>query len=400
MNQKTHNFKCKVLVIEYTYKAIDGLVGRVVSELKNSISEDQVKILTYDSIQNYSNGFNEKQKIINGVDVVDVSLFKTKKFDRIIDAFDPQVVIMLNHSFIMDRVAIKTCRKKGIKTVFIQHGIQSFELSKKTDIIKTVFDKIRRYSTYLQFYILQDLSKLVDYKFYKMLYLMLRTNYSLSPSEKSDEIHCDYAFAWGEAYRQSYIKSNNYNPDNVFIIGYPDYDRFLKEKGKSFDLQARAYGFISQPLLVDGIISEEEHHSLINYLLPFSKDMYLKIHPRDDLNNYDKLIENGAIVVDEVGDFFENSNKIIGHFSSLLYLALMQNKEVIIYDKFNNKLCKDNIILAHANMILTNEISEADDTIDMSTNKIEYYLSVNPNGAVAYSKEMILRILGGDCNEK
>ena len=103
----------------------------------------------------------ETEKDIHGIQAKDISFYKTLRLKKVIKKENPDVIIMLNLSFLIDRAIVSICKKLNIQVYYLAHGklIPTENISGTKKIIqknfkKNIFQKISKknfYSVYNYF---------------------------------------------------------------------------------------------------------------------------------------------------------------------------------------------------------------------------------------------------------
>lgn len=343
--------KYDILIIEYEFEFIKrGYTLKVYKALKRRKKDIKIAVIYFDSMKN--KGRSKYNCNYFGLDCFDIRFFNTISICSILKNLSPRIVIMFNHSFLMDRAFIKACKKCNIPTFFLQHGVQTDKQLKKKISVKSLIDKAKRYSRYVLYYLKVDFSSFFTLNTWEFLLKAPFVNISQVPDSPTDETHCDFAFVWGERYRKLYKKLNGYLDNKIYTIGCPDLDVLSSNmirlggpfKKLIFDNYYNKKNveilYITQPLTTGNAVDMLEYQIFIDKLINICKKhklkLYLALHPKDNYP-YQKYHDGNLFeIVQKSKELIPHVSLVIGHFSSLLGTALICGKPVIILDIFSN----------------------------------------------------------------
>lgn len=259
-------------------------------------------------------------------------------------------------------------KKMGFYTYQIQHGMyqdflkRSFKgyfsnLLKKKYYLKCLLKLIFKGNLYIFLYIInKDLLK--SY----LINNFLKKNKSKLNFVKSDEI-----FVWGELWKDWFMKNHFYDENDKFIVtGNPDYHKFVYNKNQN-DVKVC---YIAQTFFEDGRINKSIILKYINVISDyFKEELYVKLHPRSNKLLFSSVLNNkGAI-----GYEFPKADIYVGHYSSLLALAMNTNALIILI-KINNEQIP-NYFLDNADFVF--ETIEEFRTFKLSNQYIRKEKSIN-----------------------
>ncbi|MBK7312094.1 MAG: hypothetical protein IPI93_15255 [Sphingobacteriaceae bacterium] len=183
-----------------------------------------------------------KHQTIQGIDSFDITYYKTNRIYDVLRKEKPAALIMLNASFITDRTLILSCRKLGIRSIYIMHGalvreeyidenikIQNQSL-KRNRIGKAI--KHLKGTVWNYVYTIWKFDK--AYFFKKHIYDVLLGSF-LNPAKYLNypppafDLHPDLSLVYGELDKAFYEKKNLIQGSTIKIIGNPDLDKHFKE---------------------------------------------------------------------------------------------------------------------------------------------------------------------------
>ncbi|GMN10063.1 hypothetical protein MTsPCn9_15220 [Croceitalea sp. MTPC9] len=244
------------------------------------------------------------------------------------------IVFFTNGYRIADIYWTRKFRKAGAKCYQVQHGMYAEFL--KRDFFG-YFSSIGKKLSYLRFLssIVFKLEiglalYLVNKDFIKSFYInnLIKRNFKKSISPALSH----HVFVWGEYWKQWFIDNHFYNLiDNFTVVGNPDYHVFIKDK--ELEVVDEGTCYIAQTLVEDGRMAKEDFKGIIDRIADlFKEKMIIKLHPRSDKGLYERVVENGG----KLTYGFPVPKIYLGHYSSLLALAIGQNVPVYIL-KINNE---------------------------------------------------------------
>ncbi|MBT8313297.1 MAG: alpha-2,8-polysialyltransferase family protein [Maribacter sp.] len=354
----------KVLIYEVHFSNINRYVVPLAKHLiENEISKEVVVV--YDS-------FVESDKIDLG-SLRNVSHHSVKKeFNKQKNVVNKNVVF-LNYSYrITDLYWTYKFKKRGIYCCQIQHGMYAEFLERS---FLGYFSALSRKLTYLK-YLLSFLLKfdlaIFLYLFNKDFLKSFRINSHIEKRRKKiAPVQSDHVFVWGEYWKEWFIKNHYYLSNDLFtIMGNPDYHTFIKHT--KYEMQRDKVCYIAQTFVEDGRMERNDYKNIIDKFAEALKDrLIIKLHPRSDKSIFEHVLKmNGEITYD-----FPISGFYIGHYSSVLALAINMDSKVFLLE-INNEEIPD-YFRNSANMVfskqddLVNAILGNDDSV--GSKQISYY---------------------------
>ncbi|MBT8306700.1 MAG: alpha-2,8-polysialyltransferase family protein [Maribacter sp.] len=189
--------------------------------------------------------------------------------------------------------------------------------------------------------------------------------------KKIAPVQSDHVFVWGEYWKEWFIKNHYYLSNDLFtIMGNPDYHTFIKHT--KYEMQRDKVCYIAQTFVEDGRMERNDYKNIIDKFAEALKDrLIIKLHPRSDKSIFEHVLKmNGEITYD-----FPISGFYIGHYSSVLALAINMDSKVFLLE-INNEEIPD-YFRNSANMVfskqddLVNAILGNDDSV--GSKQISYY---------------------------
>ncbi len=144
----------------------------------------------------------------------------------------------------------------------------------------------------------------------------------------------DHVFVWGDYWKEWFV-SNHFYPstDRFTNIGNPDYHKFIKGK-----IRTRLSGkvcYIAQTFVEDGRMDQSAYLDLIGEIALGLKDrLIVKLHPRSNRELYKAVLSGGG----ELTLDFPLTDVYIGHYSSLLALAVNEDTRVYLLEVNNEEI--------------------------------------------------------------
>jgi hypothetical protein len=247
---------------------------------------------------------------------------------------------------------INICKQLSIIPLYFQHGLSldftSFDL-KSLSQDKSINRKLVSIKKYLFFYSTFGINLLFIRKrmivlkniLIKSSYLVTRLFWKSAmhklPKYGLKDVHCDYAFVYGNNDKKYLVESMNMSPNRIVVSGYPfiapTKDRFfMKEKNQILYLTPafRATGIL--PISIDD--EREFYLTLYKQVRLAGCKLSIKVHPMDDFD----LIKSYFVGVDNVS-IYKNKNLadltlaasvVISDFSTALFYAIKYYKPIII----------------------------------------------------------------------
>ncbi|MCX4028804.1 hypothetical protein H0A36_16515 [Endozoicomonas sp. SM1973] len=359
-------------------------------------------------IGSFNNPVKEKE-IINNIECYDISFYKTKFIYEALKTINPDVIISLNTTYILDRALILACRALGIKSVFMMHGTRA--VGKNLDIAISdaeltygkLIPKLMRLKKYVKltipnyFYsklknrdsfwgILGCLNVLIDtYRFPGRSFYLPKNPYEL--------IH-DRCLVYSNQYIE-YYKKLGYSRNKITVTGNPKQDPlFQKLMDKSFcidELPLQIKEFIDNNQKYAVYIEESfvESDNLYGWtndlrnkhlneiaikLKKYGYNLVVKLHPSTNIDNINvntNIILAKSVFLDNLVYF---SDFAISHISSAADIAILLEKPLLVPTWGISK----SIIDYYISNEVANPWNNLDDEISLSINidkRREYILN-------------------------
>lgn len=302
--------------------------------------------------------FHPIEELYQGILCRDIRYYKTIFIHEVIKKERPDIVMLLNTTYLLDRAVILSCRKLKIKTVFMMHGIRNMDLTdlKKLKELNKVFSlkykvlKIKKYikiiPNYIYSLITYNYQNIINFRFIKVIihYFIESVRAKILP-KYSDELICDKCLIFGEFYRD-YYRSLGYPDGNIKVVGIPQYDELLnKILNRSFirdklplAIKKKQYAIYLEDSFPESNVSDwdDKYRNFhLNQLSERLKNenllLVIKLHPTSKRENV--ILESNNSIIIKNCDLFNliyYSSLCIGHISTTINIPLILNKPVVI----------------------------------------------------------------------
>lgn len=297
---------------------------------------------------------NYKQKNIDGLTIRDIKFYKTYFLETVIKKEKPDVIIILNLSFLIDRAIINIARKYNIKVVYLAHGkllekgLSEEMKIKKNEKIKKNKSKILRAKNAL--YLLNYLSSVGWSKAPRVLFNILKGIHKdpadfLYFAKFNKELNADKILVYSEE-DKDFLIFKGFPQNKIKVIGNPEICVFMKSNSEDKKLFIKNLGitppflyavYLDDGLLQANFISKEDwyrHLIEINNLLNSRNiSLVIKLHPRTDIQKDIDFFNKQNIIALKDADFKNlliHSEFAISMFSSTIVYALLLYKKVLI----------------------------------------------------------------------
>ena len=260
-----------------------------------------------------------------------------KKLDPIVKKHPPHAFICIGLR-IPDILLICYFNKLNVNTYMVQHGLFIKHLTRIPFVyhIASKFSQFRNYFIYSY-----HISNIIQKPFYNTVkdlfsfFIGGKGRFADLPIAKSTNLISTTVFAFDKLWNEYYFKYG-YKPSQFVYFGNPDYS--LVHEVLKNDLED-AICYICQTLVEDGRYLRKDYIEFIGQLKTNLKGrkVYLKLHPRSDLDLYKKFEDDDFVLTRE----FKNCYTFLGHYSSLLEVSHQLGRNVILWDLENHPIPKN-----------------------------------------------------------
>ena len=298
-----------------------------------------------------------KTQVIDGLQCFDISYYSTKYILKALKAIQPDRVISLNTTYILDRALVMACRSLKIKSIFMMHGERA--IGKDIEIvvkqlnysfIEKLLKSVKYFSTVIPNYVYSGYHNNNYYPISPIPYFVL-SYYFTFPSRSfyyppcSSELLHDYCLVYSNKYIE-YYKSVGYEETQIAVVGIP------KEQANTIpgnietnnnELRDLINSDIKYALYLEDAFQEQQNMGGWTYdylnkvLVEISKRLQrenivlvVKLHPSTDKNKVVTNIPNLVVATSDLEYLIKNSLFCIGHISTTIITALIFKKPIII----------------------------------------------------------------------
>lgn len=263
-------------------------------------------------------------------------------------------------------------RRLGFRCFQQQHGMYADFLKRS---FLGYFSTIKRkwfYLKYLLYFALRFKITIFLYLINKDFLKSKKINDYLSQNkDKLESIKSHHVLIWGQFWKEWFCENQFYLENEDFtVIGNPDYHKFIVNNKASFKAEEVCY--IAQTFVEDGRMESADYRKVINALAKSLKHrLVVKLHPRSNKELFQGVVDNGGLLTYD----FPVSGTYVGHYSSMLALALNMNARVYLLSANNESIphyfkdTANKVFESTENLVET--ILEKDDT--EGRKEISYY---------------------------
>lgn len=342
-----------------------------------------------------------KEEVIDGITCRDISYYNTKYVYEMLKQEKPDLVVSLNTTYLFDRALVLACRKLGIESVFMMHGIRSFgkegtaaylnEVKKAYNPLLRKLAKGKKYiGTVIPNYI-YSLRKYDSAKYWNLHFAKVIYSYFKDPGKAfrfpayADEVLHDRCLIYCKN-EIEYYTTLGYQKEQIEIVGSPKFDSLLQElKDGSFgkeNLPEEVKPFVEgdkpYALILDdpypeqnqygGVTNEdriEYYHKMIDKFKAMGYPTIIKLHPATIEENV-KIDREGVLITKKALDhLINNAAFCVSQFSTTINNCVLMGKPIIKphWGKYNN------IIKFYCEIGVSNLWEDFDQEIDLSMNE-------------------------------
>jgi len=349
---------------------------------------------------------------VEGLDCYDIKFYNTNLVSKVIEYETPDIIVLLNISFLIDRVIIDTCKRKNIKVIYLAHGklsnigiLNEYISSSNKKIWYTIYNKFRKeifFTIYNYFYNL-ILNKKFFFLMSQLFKLIKSPGKFQSFSTFCEELNIDKYLVYYQSDKEMMIKKLFFPEKKIFVIGNPELYKFKETVIINKDifinqLQINTLKYILY--LEDGLVYNKIWK--LNDWLLFLSDLYsycfqenitliIKLHPKTEKQILNEFIKNKNIKIFTnicMKNLVFYSDFCISHYSSTIIYPLILNKPVLSPRwGISNKLTlnfPENVIRYCYSI---NDFFEKAKTSDLKTNFDDSYLNSTIGDISQYSIE-------------
>jgi hypothetical protein len=302
-------------------------------------------------------------QVIQGIDCYDIKHYNTNFIHKVLEQEKPLAVVMLNCSFMTDRTLILSCRKLGIKSVYLTHGSlirdEFIEESIKAQNRSLKKNRLKKAIKHVNGTVLNYLNSI--YKFNKSYifrphaYKVLIGSFTnpgkyLNFPPPSFDLKPDLAMVYGKLDREFYIKNFLLDPASVKVIGNPELDRYFQELPSLGDNKeqfliennipaSKPYiTYVEEGLVEDKVWENEYRLQFFQQIIDVCSEagfhLVIKLHPRTAKGpsrpSLDAMKNVTVIAETNFPKLIYFTEKCISHYSTTLVYPILLNKPILI----------------------------------------------------------------------
>lgn len=340
-----------------------------------------------------------KEEIIEGLVCRDISYYNTNMVYTMIEKEAPDVIVTLNTTYIFDRAVVLASRKLGIKSVFMMHGVRTYNdegtaqyLSDSKKVNNGLIKKLSKAGKYFNKVIpnyAYSLLKANPAKIYNFHFLNVVYSYFKDPAKSfyypsfADELIHDKCLIYCNNERKYYTEVG-YPNEKIVVTGSPKYDSLylrlnnnelvydkMDEEIKNF-LCNDKYALLLEDSFPEsgnlGGVTNEIRNDYIDKIGKKVGDMgfklVVKLHPTTLDKNIKTSSENILITKKSLDELIFNAEFCIGQYSTTISNCIIMNKPVVKphWGQFSN------ILKFHCDIGVSNLWDNFDSAIDISIN--------------------------------
>lgn len=337
----------KILFFDYWLKGIANF-ERLVPELRKH-DDIELKMIHVGS-------WKEPQKaIINqhkGFLSYDICYYKTHNLYKVLKKEKPDVLLILNLHFLMDKALVVFCKKLAIKVIYLSHGryIQAESTEHLKDFLKKDFKhnfihKIRIDTIAAIYnYLLSTILSGKPQRFVSSLFQLYKNPVSMTLfSTYTDELAADKILLYYEEDKEMLIDKRNFPDKNIYVVGNPELDGFVRtpiikkdEFCKTHKIPENYLLYLDDGFVQNRLIEKDvwyKHLQEINDICHRNKiGLVIKLHPRTNIKEHESFFHSEQILAFKQIDFrniIEHAMCVTSFISTTVSFALLTNKRVI-----------------------------------------------------------------------
>lgn len=282
----------------------------------------------------------------------DISCYRTYSLLSVLRREKPDVLLILNLYFLMDKALVVFCRKLGIRVVYLEHGRtvstdrQSATLQVKEDLRKNFFSKIRVDTAAMLYnYWLSTVISGKPLRFFKSLYALVKDPASMTTyTSYTDELAVDKMLLFSEDDKTEFVCRRQFPDHNMTVVGSPELDGYVQSTLMDRQSFLKTIGVATSDYLLylEGgfvqarIMSKDDWYAMLSVLADICRrhrlTLVAKLHPRTDQDEHQAFFDKEGIVALKQVDFrniVEHSYAVTSLMSTTITMPLVSGKRVI-----------------------------------------------------------------------
>lgn len=338
----------KILFFDYWLKGVANF-ERLVPELQLH-SGIELKMIHVGS-------WKEPQQLIvnqhKGFVSYDISYYGTSNLYKILKRERPDVVVMLNLTFLLDKAIISFCRRLDIHIIYLAHGrlykenaIEAISKKINKDFKGRFFEKIRfdtLVTIYNYFYATVFLQLNLK-KFVNSINVLLKNPALMTIFAKyNNELAVDKILLFFEDDKKVLIDNFGFPQEKIEVVGNPELDVFIekeiyerKKVYSQYEIERDYVLYLEDGFVQSKKMTTDEWYQLIDEILIICNkqnlQLVIKLHPRTNYAIHERFFTSKNIVAIEKGDLknlIVHSCAVISQQSTTITFALIVGKRVL-----------------------------------------------------------------------
>lgn len=318
------------------------------------------KRMGYDTLLLHTTSFfepvNRKEYKIDNLLLRDISFYQTKLIQKAIEIEKPDIIIIINLSFVFDRAIVNIAKKNNIKIVYLAHGtlINPNSYNKNSNELNAAIrgNPLRIFSrrNYLSLinYLDSQYKQSQFVALVKLIRGVLRSPAQyLTFAKFEEELDVDLNLVYIQDDLEHLVDNMHFPQHKIKVVGNPEISEFIRNEDISRELFLPKIRLDTRDKYIlyldDGLADSEKiwtkkqwysHLSKIaDFLGESTLKLVLKLHPRISLAEHsDFFAHQQNITVVEDCDFKNlicHSEFIISHYSSTILYGFLFHKNII-----------------------------------------------------------------------
>lgn len=307
-----------------------------------------------------------EQEVVSGIQAYDISGYGDSLY-RAFAQLQPEVVVMLNSTYTVDRTVNRLGRLLGFKTVYMMHGIRPVganlvESASQLDRHWGLRDRLAKVPKYVRLVVQYlsaiareqpgDLLRPSTYRHFWELVVSPGRSF-LTPAPHKD-VFADRALVFAEAYRDLMVEDVGYPRERVAVVGNPELDAAFRSRERT-DLPEQAAAHLrdlgvdtSRPLVTymeDAFVEQglagwtedtrlREIEEVAEACVEAGCELVVKLHPnarRDYLTSGLADVEGLHLLTEsDLNLLVAGSMAVIGHTSTTLLLPIVHGRPLLV----------------------------------------------------------------------
>lgn len=342
--------KPKVLFIDPIDKGYRNFL-----RLNNKFKESGYETLLVHATS-FHHPIKDKEYLIDGLLLRDISYYKTKLFRKVIEREKPSIILIVNLSFVLDRAIVNVAKRKNIKIVYLAHGslTNPTEFDNARDNLdKEIKGNVKRIFSRKNFFGLLNYidSKKMGEKSISFIKLMVgivkHPAQYLTLAKYDKELDVDLLLVYENKDKILLTEKMNFPANKIQVVGNPEINGFInlpilekKKFASSIGIQSGNYVvYLDDGLVANKIWTRGEWYehltSIARILEKKQMKLVVKLHPRVNLDEHSVFFsENKKLIIPILDVDFKNllyhSEFVVSHYSSTIVYALLFYKKIIV----------------------------------------------------------------------